>query len=229
MRHKLTFLLAFFFLSFSVLLVGQTRNVGNFDAVSISSGITAKLAKSDSPRVEYTIKRGDDEDLITEVKNGVLYVKTKSRKGGWGKSVQVNVIVYYTELEKIKVSSGCTVKSDNTIESNSMKIEVSSGSTAHFDVEANRIEADVASGSTLKLEGKAEKGDFEASSGSTLNAYHFVTDNADVEASSGSSLSIHVNKRLDASAGSGASITYTGDVKDKNIDSGWSGSVRRKG
>ena len=47
--------------------------------------------------------------------------------------------------------------------------------------------------------------------------------------SSGSSVSIHVNNRLDASAASGASISYTGDVKQKNIDAGWSGSVKRRG
>jgi len=228
MKNRFTLLLAFLMLSTTTSLLGQTRNVGDFDAVSISSGITAKLVKASSPSVDFTVRKGDPDDLITEVKNGVLYVRTRSKNGGWGNSVKVNVIVNYTNLEKIKVSSGCTVKSENTVNSNTMEIEVSSGSTAHFDVEANRIEVDVTSGSTLKLEGSADRGDFEVSSGSTLNAYHFVTDDAEVEASSGSSLSIHVNNSLDATASSGASVSYTGSVKNKNIDAGWSGSVKRR-
>ncbi|MEM9547422.1 MAG: head GIN domain-containing protein [Bacteroidota bacterium] len=228
MRNKLTIVFALFFMFSSILLIGQSRNVDNFHAVSISSGITAKLVKSNSPKVEYTIKKGSDEDLITKVKNGVLYVKTKS-KMGWGNSVQVDVTVHYTNLDDIEVSSGCTVKSEGTITSNSLDIEVGSGSTAHFEIEADEVDADVSSGSTLKLKGKASKGDFEAASGSTLNADHLIIDDADVEASSGSSVFIHVNNRLDASAASGSAIYYTGDVKIKNIDAGWSGSVTRKG
>ncbi len=228
MRNKIPFLIALFFLSFSMLLTSQTRDVGNFDAVSSSTSVTVTLVKASSPSVEYTMKKGSASDLITEVKNGTLYVKTKSNKGNWGNSTKADVTVYYTNLEEIRASAGCTVKSDNTIKSNTMEIEVSSGSTAKLDVEANKVEVDVSSGATLKLKGKASRGSFEATSGSTLNAKRFVTDDAVAEASSGASLSIHVDKSLDASASSGASISYSGNVKNKNIDAGWSGSIKRK-
>lgn len=229
MKNKITLLMAFFMLAISASSIGQSRDVGNFEAVSISSGLSVTLVKANSPSVDFTIKKGSAEDLITKVKDGVLYVKVKSKLGGWGNSVSANVTVNYTSLEKIKVSSGCTVKSENTIEATNMEIEVSSGSTAKLDVDANRMEVDVSSGSSLKLTGRADKGNFEASSGSTLNGYGFKTDKAVVEANSGSSLSIHVDETLDASAGSGASITYTGNVKNKNIDAGWSGSIKRRG
>jgi len=228
MKNKIPFLIALFFLSFSILLTSQTRDVGDFNAVNSSTNVTVTLVKASSPSIEYTMRKGSDRDLITEVKNGRLYVKIKSNKGNWGNSAKAKVTVYYTNLEEIKASAGCTVKSDNTIKSNTMEIEVSSGSTAKLDIEANRVEVDVSSGATLKLKGKANRGNFEATSGSTLNARHFITDDAVVEASSGASLSIHVDESLDASAGSGASISYSGNVKNKNIDAGWSGSIKRK-
>ncbi len=228
MKNKISFLIGLFLLFSSALAFGQTRDIGDFKAVYSSSGVTVTLVKASSPSIEYKMKKGDAKNLITEVKNGTLYIKTKSNKSSWGNSTQAEVIVYYTNLEKIKTSAGCTVKSDNTIKSNTMEIEVTSGSTAKLEIEANRVEADVSSGATLKLKGKANKGDFEVRSGSTLNASRLITDDVVAEASSGASLSIHANETLEATANSGASISYMGNVKNENIDAGRSGSINRK-
>lgn len=230
MKNKIFSLAVVLLMFSSVLLMGQTRDVGDFHAVHASTSVVVTLVKANSTSIEYTMKKGSAENLITKVKNGTLYVKTKSSKGGnWGSDTKAHVTVYYTELDEVSASAGCTLKSENTIEANQMDIDVSSGSTAKLTVEANEVDVDVSSGATLKLKGEAKKGSFEASSGSTLNAYYFITDDANVEANSGASLSIHVNDTLDAEANSGASIKYTGDVKNKNIDAGWSGSIKRKG
>ena len=213
----------------SALLLGQTRDVGNFDSVYSSTSVSVTLVKASAPSVEFTMKKGSARNLITEVKNGTLYVKTKSMTGNWSNNnTKADVTVYYTDLEEIRASAGCTVKSDNTIEANSMEIEVSSGSTAILDIKANKIKAEATSGSTLKLKGQAHKGNFEANSGATLNASRFVTEDAVAEASSGASLSIHVDNSFEAVANSGASIKYSGNVKNENVDTGWSGSIKRK-
>ena len=212
----------------SLMMFGQTRDLGGFHGISVSTGVDVTLVKASSPRVEITMKKGDAKDLITKIKNGVLYVKTKSSSLSWGNKTEAEVTVYYTKLDEIKVSSGSILRSDNVIDADDMDIEVTSGSSAQLEVDAKNVEVYVSSGATLKLKGGASKGKFEASSGSTLNAYNFETENAFAEASSGASLSIHVNDTLDAEAGSGGSISYTGNVKNKKIDAGWSGSIKRK-
>ena len=155
----------------------------NFNSVHISTSIEATLVKSNSTKVEFTMKKGVAKNLITEVKNGRLYVKTKSNKNGWGgNNTSAEVTVYYTNLDEVKASAGCTVRSEDVIEASNMEIDVSSGSSVSLEVEAEHVEVDVSSGSTLKLKGSADRGDFDACSGSTLNAYKFVTDKANVEA-----------------------------------------------
>lgn len=228
MKNNILLLVVSFLLSSSVFISAQTRNVDNFNSIHASTSVTVSLVKANTPSIEFTMKKGSAEDLITEVKNGRLYVKIKSKMKNWGSSAEASVTVYYTNLNEISASAGCSIASDDVIKSNTMEVNVSSGSTAMLEIETNMIDVDVSSGSTLKLKGKANKGHFDSSSGSTLNAYHFITDDAVVEASSGSSMSIHVDDTMEASAGSGASISYTGDVKKKNIDAGWSGSINRR-
>lgn len=228
MKNQKSILFLLLLMLTSVLSFSQTRDVGNFHAVNISSSVEVNLVESNSTSIEYTMKKGNEKDLITEVKNGVLYIKTKSRFGNWNNNTEAEVTVFYTKLDGVKTSAGCTVKSKDEIEANEIDIEVSSGSTADLFVNAKTIHVEVSSGATLNLKGEAIDSELEASSGATLNASKFITENADAEANSGASLTIHVNDTLDAEAGSGGSISYTGDVKNKNIDTGWSGSVTRK-
>lgn len=228
MKNQICYSTLIFLLFSTILAFGQTRNIADFNAIEASRSVNVTLVKANSPSVEYTMKKGSAEDLITEVKNGTLYVKTKSSFGNWSNSTEADVTVYYKEIDKITATSGCTMKSTNTLVSKTMEIEISSGSTATLDVDTRSIEVDVSSGSTLKLKGQANKGNFEVSSGSTLNAYDFETEIANVEASSGSSLYIHVNDTLDAEASSGSSINYTGNAKNTNIDAGISSSIKRK-
>ena len=193
----------------------------------MSSGLSVTLEKSDNPRVEYTIKKGKEENLVIKVKNGVLYVKTKSNFGGWGNSIEANVTIYYEALDQVSVAAGTTLRSDDVITASDMDVEVSSGSTAKLVVEAKTIDVEVSSGATLRIKGEAERGKFEASSGSTLNGSGFEVDHAQAEASSGATLMIHVNDSLDAEANSGASIRYSGSVSNVKSDDGWSGSIKR--
>lgn len=212
----------------SFLLIGQTRDVGDFHAVKTSTSVNVTLVKSNDTKVEITMKKGSEKDLVTKVKNGVLYVKTKSGSGSWGNNTSADVTVYFTELDEVSASAGSTLKTEDVIKGNRVEINVSSGATAKLEVDAQTVDVDVSSGATLKLKGEASKGSFEASSGSTLNAYKFETEYAVAEASSGATVSLHVNDSLEAEAGSGGSINYTGDVKNKKIDAGWSGSIKRK-
>ena len=229
MKNIFTTVLSLAMLFMSASTFGQSMDVENFNAVSVSSSVEATLVQSNSPKVEYNMKKGDKKNLVIKVKNGTLHVKTKSNFGSWGNSTSAVVTIYYTDLDEINVSAGCTVKSQGTVSAQNMEVDVSSGSTAILDIEASKVDVDVSSGATLKLSGEADKAKFEASSGSTLNGSKFETNYANADASSGATLNIHVNETLDAEARSGASINYRGDVKEKNIDAGWSGSIRRKG
>ena len=179
MKNKISTLIVLFLLFASISLQGQTRDIGEFHALRASTSVNVTLIKANAPSIEYTMKKGSDKDLVTKVKNGVLFVKTKSGSGNWGNNTKAEVTVYYTNLDEVKTSAGCTVKSEGVIVADKMDIEVSSGSTAKLEVRAKSIEVDASSGATLKLKGEAGTGDFEASSGSTINAYNFETGSAE--------------------------------------------------
>ena len=175
MKHLATTATLLFALFISISIDAQTRQIGNFTGIRISTSVSVKLVKADSPRIEYKMLKGDDSSLITEVKGNNLIVKTKSGFGGWN-NAKAKVIVYYTELNDISVSAGATVKSDDPIRTQDMDIDVSSGSKADLEVIAQTIDVDASSGATLKLEGSAKKAQYDASSGSKISAKMMICD-----------------------------------------------------
>lgn len=224
MKVSLVFL---FTLVFSMTIGQSTRTVDNFNKISVSSKVKVKLIKAEKQGIEFKMTSGDEEQLVTEVKNKKLIIKIKSGNFGWNGKAKASVKVYYTELNEVLVSAGASVKSDELIHTSVMDVEVSSGSVADLEVEAERIDAEVSSGGKLILEGSAEKGDYEVSSGANLDASRMICDNVTADVSSGGHLKAHVNKKLNADASSGGSIKYKGNVEYTHTDSGWSGSISR--
>jgi len=69
----------------------------------------------------------------------------------------------------------------------------------------------------------------EAAGGSDFHGYELVTDNCSVVAGGGSDVHITVNKELNVNASGGSDVTYKGTAVVRDIHSGGSSSVTRKG
>ena len=223
---KSTFILILVF-AMNATYAQSVRNVDDFSRIKVSNSVKVKLIKSDQPKVEFKMITGDEEDLITKVKDGQLIVKLKSGKMSWSSKSKAAVKVYYTNLSGVDVNAGASVKSEELIKTEDMAVDVSSGANADLEVEAQTIDADVSSGGKIKLEGSAKSGNYDVSSGANLNAKLMICDYVDADVSSGGRMDVHANKKLNADASSGGSIRYTGDVENVDTDSGWSGQIKR--
>lgn len=218
-----------FFMSIGLSVVyGQsTRSVGNFKEVSASSNVSVKLIKSDMQKVEFKMTTGDEEDLITEVKNGKLILKIKSGMFRRNSKAKAKVKVYYTDLNGVEASAGASIKSDDLIYTSSMDVEVSSGAIIDLEVESEKLSVEASSGGKIHLEGSAKNGDFDVSSGGNIDGSQLICDNVAADASSGGQLQVHANKKLNAEASSGGSIRYKGSVEYTHTDAGRSGQIKR--
>ncbi|MBK8624191.1 MAG: DUF2807 domain-containing protein [Saprospiraceae bacterium] len=214
------------FLGFCIYLNAQSKSLSPFHAIKAATGLNVQLVKGDAPKAEYTILKGNAEDLYIEVENGELIVKLKSKNGKWNRSeTKANITIYYTNLNAIDCSSGAYVYTDQAITSDKMEIETSSGSKCKIILQCNEVIANSSSGSSMTLEGKSKTATFDASSGSKISASSLEVNIAEADVSSGANISLNAAKKLKADASSGGSIKYKGKPDDVNINSGMSGSI----
>lgn len=221
----------------------ETRSLSDFTSVSSSQSIRVTLKKGSEPKVDVSTT-GELEDVITDVKGGDLKIEMASNMTF--RNVEVEVTVYFQELESLQASSSSRMMSEDLIEGNNIEIkgsssarmdlnvkaaniEVSGSSSARIalSAEAGNIEAKVSSSCRFTLDGNAENFEAQVSSSGRIDASEFSCENADLAASSSGRIELNVQEKLIAKASSSGKITYGGKPAIVDANTGSGGKVSR--
>ncbi len=209
----------------------ETRNVSNYTAIKVSTGIGLYVKMGTSEEVKIIADNNEIDNIITEVKNGTLHIYSKKSTGwlNWN-SFSKNRKAYVTikELNEIEASSGSDVKSENTLSGESLKVRASSGSDINIAVIYRNLSVDTSSGSDVKISGKVKSFEAKASSGSDINAHGLESKTCKVNVSSGSDAQVNVTDEIHANASSGSDVYYYGNPQIKNINESSGGNVRHR-
>ena len=204
-------------------VISEDRTISNdFDVIKVQQGINLYLTQGNSVTLNVEADENIMDLLITEVKNNELKVyfdknvyRAKAR----------NVFLTAKTISKIKTSSGASVKSENTLQVNSLDLDSSSGSNIKVYVNAEEVTSSCSSGADIKIYGKAHTLSAKASSGSSIDADELETVDAYATASSGANINVNVTNRLTANASSGGDIDYEGEPSNVDKDTSSGGSV----
>jgi len=193
-----------------------------FTGIKVSQGIEVQLTQEDD--VSFTAEMDDNlhEHLVTEIDDDVLkiYFDTNVRKRKKS-TIYLSMPTIYT----IKTSSGADLYGTNTINTDNLSIDSSSGSQVKLSIEANSIDSEASSGSGIELKGNCENFNADSSSGSRIEADDLHAKNVEAEASSGSDIDVFASESLHAKASSGGSIDADGNPKIKVIKKSSGGHV----
>lgn len=226
-------------------LNGENRNVGNFSAIQVSTGIILNF-KQESPSSVKVIADADKlQYIVTKVENGTLkvFVDNKGQKNLKFRNVTVNVSA--PALNDIKASSGAIFNAVNEVSEKNLRIDVSSGSVVNGDftvtertevelssgavvnsaIDTKNLLVKASSGAAANLSGSADAGMIDGSSGAVCNAERLKFDTLETEATSGAIVSGHAIEQLKAKASSGGTIKYKGNPRIESEISKTSGGA----
>ncbi|MFD1293597.1 head GIN domain-containing protein [Lutibacter holmesii] len=207
----------------SKVIVSENRTIGsNFETIKVQQGINLYLTQENSTSINVEADDNIIDLLITEVKDNEL--KIYFEKNVY-KAKAKNVFLTTSTINKIKTSSGAQVKSENSIQTNTLNLDASSGSSIKVRAIANEIISETSSGSNMKIEGQATNFSAKASSGSHINATNLKTVDAYAKASSGSHINVNVSGELNAKASSGGDIDFEGNPSNIIKETSSGGSV----
>lgn len=204
-------------------VVSENRDINaGFETISVQQGITLYLTQGSPTSLKVEADDNIIDLLKTEVKENKLKVyfeknvyKAKAR----------SVYLTTSDISNIQTSSGARVKAENTIQTNTLKLDSSSGSSIKIYVNAQEVLSESSSGSNIKIEGKTNYFSADASSGSGIDADELESVNAIANASSGANINVNVSGKLSANASSGGDIDYEGNPTEINKDTSSGGSV----
>jgi len=204
-------------------VISEDRNINSdFDVIKVQQGINLYLTQGNSTELNVEADENILDLLITEVKNGELKVyfdknvyRAKAR----------NVYLTTNTISKIKTSSGASVKTENTLQVNSLDLDSSSGSSIKIYVNAEEVTSESSSGADIDIYGKTQTFSANASSGSSIDAGKLETVDAYAKASSGANIDVNVSGKFTANASSGGDIDFEGNPTNVDKDTSSGGSV----
>jgi hypothetical protein len=212
----------------SVLSAQNSMGLGEFQELTTSGNVEVTLIPSSANKVEYTMVKGDKEDLIIELKNNKLKISITNDKIMGRSNAKAKVSLYFKELDNISTSAGSSVSSDSRFNTKNLYLSSSSGSRLKVSVKAEMVTVSSSSGASLYIAGEAVKSIMKVSSGATISSQAFTTDELVASASSGGNISADVHQSITANSSSGGSISYSGNPKVEKISKSTSGGSIRK-
>lgn len=218
----------------------ETRQLETFTKVHVAEGIDAKLIKGDANKAVVTTKR-KLEDVITRVEDGTLEIEMDDHLHHLNMhDGDVKVTVYFAQtLEGLSASSGADLTTEETLETENMKLRASSAGSITFgaivatEVDAHAssagdikgkitskyLSAHVSSAGKIQLEGAADNAKIDASSSGDFKGKELQSKDAMADVSSGADVWIRVSDHLKASASSGGDVHYYGSPEVSKSES----------
>lgn len=194
------------------------------DVIKASTGLDVEIIFGSKQMVIIEADKNLHEYISTELNKGVLDI-TSTRNIRKAKAKKVTVI--YVDIDAVQASSGAKLIGPTELVSNNLDLKASSGAQMDLIVLAKELTAQASSGGTITLRGQARNFGSKASSGSSIDAKELKAIYCTSRASSGGSISLNIERSLDAKASSGGEIKYQGEPEVVTQNTSSSGRVRK--
>ncbi|PWL29329.1 head GIN domain-containing protein [uncultured Roseivirga sp.] len=209
----------------------ETRDVGNFDYISMSISGKVYVTQGNKNEVIVEADRDDMENIRTEVRGGRLSISTKS-KGGWfswgdGLDGKVNIYVTVKELTGVNVSGSGDVISRNTIKVDMFEASISGSGDIEIELDARAVQSKITGSGNIELSGSAQRAKLGISGSGKYYAEDLKVDDYEVSISGSGRAAINTNGELDVRISGSGSVYYSGNPTGVNTNVSGSGRVRR--
>lgn len=182
----------------------EPRNIGDFTQIEVERGVDLVLYQTSSPSLEVSVNRMDLQDVVTEVRNGTLFITKRSRTGS------ADIKVGFTKLTHISASGGSDIKGESTISGDELYIHGSGGSDLELDLDVAYLECDISGGSDADLTGNVNTIHLKATGGSDVEGGRLNTKTAKLDLSGGSDVDLKVTDEVEISAYGGSDVELSG-------------------
>lgn len=208
----------------------ETRSVGNFTGVHISSAIDLFLSQGDD--IGVAISATDTkvrERIRTEVKDGVLRIWFDSKGwGDWRGNKHMKAYVSVKTLNSLKADGACDVRLMGKIKADKLSLDMNGASDLSGELECSTLDMDISGASDTKLKGNIGSIAVRVSGASSLKGWDLVTDFCEIDASGASSIDVVVNKEMKVKASGASDINYKGSGVIREMKTSGASSINKK-
>lgn len=200
----------------------EERSVPAFTGIEVQGGTKAEVRMGKERKVTLTT----DENLLpylkTEVRDGVLVVRSTEHINP---KRDVRLVVVTPELNHLGASGGVELDAE-VAASDSFSVEGSGGADLRIrGVDTKKLNTELSGGVDARLEGRADEARYELSGGVNLDCTRLEAKVAKLDASGGVKARLAVSERIEGDASGGVTVKVKGRPA-MHVDTSGAASVR---
>jgi hypothetical protein len=211
----------------------ETRKVEPFHSVEVSGAI--ELIISQSPQAAVAISADDRDDvakIITETRDGVLYIGYKDGKNWWqhhwntmGRKFRAYVSA--PEFRSISSAGSGSIKIQGLLKADELSLVQSGSGNIEGQVEADDLEVVQSGSGNVRLSGRIANADVRCSGSGNFRSEGLFVDIYSIAMSGSGNADITVNKELSARVSGSGNVRYRGAGLVRDMQISGSGKISR--
>ncbi|WP_318344601.1 head GIN domain-containing protein [Flagellimonas baculiformis] len=205
------------------------RSVGDYDGVSLAGWFDVDLVAGNEGGITLRGESNLLEHIITEVKDGVLVIKTEKglelRPSNWNSGILITVPV--ESISSVSLSGSGDIVGKTTIEAESFSTRIAGSGDISLSVQAKEVEASLSGSGDINLSGRTTDFDVMVSGSGDIKAYELEAEFVKATVSGSADIKVTANQSIDAKVSGSGDIHYRGNPKKINSKSSGSGDISR--
>jgi len=204
-----------------------TRNVGNFDGVSVGGSFDVKLVAGKEGKVTIHAEENLIPYLVTEVRDNTLKIK-------WKKGISVNshkrilVTVPFKEISKVALAgSGDVFTKNSVINTDKLKVSLAGSGNMKLAVKAMNVKTSIAGSGDIYLNGTTDSFKASIAGSGDIHAFELKAKTSNLSIAGSGGIRTSTSDMLKVSIAGSGDIYYKGNPKEDARIAG-SGSLRSK-
>ncbi|MBL7825921.1 MAG: DUF2807 domain-containing protein [Saprospiraceae bacterium] len=182
-----------------------TRTLSSFDKIGISGGYDkVYLKEGDAESIVLETKGIDPENILTEVSEGTLRIKTKN--GHWN-NFSATLTITYRKLTSIATSGSSDIESLSVIRASDFKLATSGSGDVKAEFDVKNLHVAISGSSDMTLKGKAEEQSIAISGSGDVDASKLNGEAADVAISGSGDVRLGVKGKVKTSVSGSGNVT----------------------
>ena len=208
-------------------LITKERSIENFDALKVA-GSFDEITSNKKNQLSINTDENLIEDIITEVKNGTLIIRTKKNsylKTSNRKSIKIKVPL--VALKSAKLSGSGKIHSQETVESNRLNTSLSGSGKIVLSVATQQLNSQLSGSGKIQLKGEAQQVAAKLSGSGSIRLQEVKAKDAEATLAGSGSIYLSCSNDLDATVAGSGRIRYFGEPAGKIYTKvAGSGSIR---
>jgi len=206
----------------------QDRKISGFHAVASSGSFDVVLNQGNTESVRVKADADVINEIVTEVRNGVLMIHFSKNTHNWGNFWNNRTITIYVvakDLNSISLSGSGDLKMENEFNTNSLQLRLSGSGGFTGKVNVKTLEASVSGSGNFKISGKADESTVSIAGSGNFEGNSLITKSTAIKVAGSGDASIYASEKIDASVSGSGNVHYKGGAKSVSKITHGSGEI----